>query len=120
MQQWRLINQGQSVSIDRFFEMIPASTTTTSTATNSIISNSGTNVVQQQQQQQQAPTSIVIAPSPANVSGGGGNIPILASIQPNTLINQPHGVVIVVCLHFSYITVKPLKLYSPHVKPSIN
>jgi hypothetical protein len=58
MQQWRLINQGQNVSIDRFFEMIPENPApSTSAAASSMISSS--NAGQQQQLNNTNHTSIV-------------------------------------------------------------
>ena len=81
MQQWRLINNGQSVSIDKFFEMVPGNTTANAT--------SNSNVQQQQQQSQQNATPIVIAPAPA-----ANNIPIIGIT--NNL--QSQSVLIVVSL----------------------
>jgi hypothetical protein len=95
MAQWRQTVNNQSVPVEKFFEMIPATTSSSLSQQqqqqqpqqqNLILTQQNT-----QQQQQQGATPIVIATTSSPVN----QAPILASIAPNI---QTQPVVILVSL----------------------
>lgn len=98
----------QSISISRFFEMIPSPTQASSTAqsTTQVSSQQSQQQPQQQQQQQQQNTPIVIAASGSNVSSNQtsqtttntSGIPIITSISQGSL---SQNVLILVSLRLS-------------------